>query len=634
MTAGLRQRLRQRRLRVPVLLHIGVPKSATTALQNSLASSRDALHAAGVLYPDLDGRPNHHRLAVQLLGRTNPTWNADGRSSEQLQRLKELASGRGVRRVVISSEFLAEADVDEARRAVRALGRKVHVLITLRSIPQILPSSWQQGASAGRQRPFEEWLGKVLRDPEGLDLRPVKSMRGDDGLTLLSRWVSIVGARNVTVLVPDPQDHGSVFRAMESLLDVEEGTLATYSSNKSLTFTQCEIARLVGAKVRRRITNEDRIQLVQLGFSNGMKWGRSDGGPRVSLPEWAVGPARRAGMALKADIERAGVTVIGDLDELARAPRAGSSIPYAPPKRVSVGMIADGLEGVLDRAAEPPYRAVDTPADEQRGVDATERSHGVTAAFASAAGLSVEPVLPPALPAAITVLGDGFVAWEPATTVIRRRYQEHLIAGGTLGWEEFVRGIDLAPASDPTVWSGAASTLRAAADAMGAPLPIRQVHGNSDLRALAHELERAHGLEPDALAASVGSIPDATLLTNGQLELLRTLASRDAQDALDPDHDAHAAPRSSVLAPLVAAMVATAGDKQAPLALPMDVADALDQVDRRAHDALMSCGDAPRPVRAATGAVEAESVTDIATKQAVAAVVAVISATAQTAHMP
>lgn len=47
-----------------ILLHIGSPKTGTTALQHALARSRSELLQAGYLYPAIEGEANHHLLSL------------------------------------------------------------------------------------------------------------------------------------------------------------------------------------------------------------------------------------------------------------------------------------------------------------------------------------------------------------------------------------------------------------------------------------------------------------------------------------------------------------------------------------------------------------------------------------------
>jgi len=647
MIAGLsrlRNLARPARFPAPVLLHIGVPKSATTALQNGLAGARAELAEGGVLYPDLDGRINHHQLAIQLMGRRHQVWNPTGDSDEQIERLRELAEEPGVRQVVLSSELLAEGDRDDAKRALAPFGRDVHVLITLRSLPQLLLSSWTQGASTGSQIPFEEWLQEVLRDPESLDMMPLLTFRGDDGYNLITRWASLVGAKNITVLIPDPADRTSVFTEAESLLGVRQGMLPHYSSNKSLTFLQAEYARLTGAATRSRVNSHDRVQLVQLGLGNGMKRGAGDSGPRPALPDWAAAAADRAAAALRREIESAGLTVIGDLGDLAGSAPSSGSTRYAEPTSLPIELVTDGLEGLFKRSRHEPYaiaRAMEPVSKPRKlpplgsepsgtvglvpvtptgdcglgsAVEAAARrlgDQGGTSAEpgdAAAPALALLPALPPT-PEAATEGTRLLLAVEPAAVAVRRAYQDHLIAGGADSWDAFCAAFAAPPVPSDEEWVRAGEALRAT----GAVAGVIRLDGNIALEDLVARTEGLLELEAGALGDVVRWDPHAALLDDAQLALLRAFNERTWTD----NRGVHYA--RLVVNGLVSASLAATGQPQAPLSLPAAMAASADAFDEGVARMLEAAGlDAPARGEA-LAPVDLTAITEIPTAQAVAA---------------
>ena len=124
------------------LLHIGPHKTGTTAIQGALHLARERLAAEGVVYPGRGRQPLWPILAVTgqpaLRGGPRPEisyWD---------NLVREIRAA-GDQRVVLSSEFFAEADDATARRVIADLGgARVHVVVTLRSLTRILPSQWQQ----------------------------------------------------------------------------------------------------------------------------------------------------------------------------------------------------------------------------------------------------------------------------------------------------------------------------------------------------------------------------------------------------------------------------------------------------------------------------------------------------------
>jgi hypothetical protein len=84
-----------------LFLHCGLPKTGTTTLQAVMASRRDRLASAGLIYPDrwgIDGDDTHNRLGDLL--------NAARRSGGSLDELSGLLAANAHTDVLISSEGL------------------------------------------------------------------------------------------------------------------------------------------------------------------------------------------------------------------------------------------------------------------------------------------------------------------------------------------------------------------------------------------------------------------------------------------------------------------------------------------------------------------------------------------------
>jgi len=126
-----------------LLLHVGVHKTGTTSLQAALADARPELARYGVTYPG--NREAHHPAALAVLDRTWGWKDKGGKPTprgrfEKLQSQVNDASGR----IVVSSEFFCEAQVEAASKAIADLGGdRVQVVITLRNLGRLLPSSWR-----------------------------------------------------------------------------------------------------------------------------------------------------------------------------------------------------------------------------------------------------------------------------------------------------------------------------------------------------------------------------------------------------------------------------------------------------------------------------------------------------------
>lgn len=88
------------------VIHIGAPKTGSTAIQRFLQENRDRLSALGILYPDVSLRGyGHHDLAF-LLGGGYPAWATpqDRPLATLAEELRKAVKGGGAQTVLLSSE--------------------------------------------------------------------------------------------------------------------------------------------------------------------------------------------------------------------------------------------------------------------------------------------------------------------------------------------------------------------------------------------------------------------------------------------------------------------------------------------------------------------------------------------------
>lgn len=304
-----------------LLLHIGVHKTGTTAIQAALADARPDLETHGVRYP---GKLQaHHRAALAVLGRPWG-WNTRGGAVLDTEHFDKLAKRAGAHtgRVVISSEFFCEADEHTARSVVERLGGdRVRVVVTLRNLGRLLSSSWQQYLKYGLTTPYEKWLEDVFAHPGAARISPTFWKRHDHG-AVLSRWVSAVGAENVNVLVLEDVPRDAMFTSFAQLMGVSPEVLTSrmdLTSNRSMTAAEAELLVQLNARVKNEMQWNDYVRLVRRGVALGMVEGREPdpSEPRLVTPEWALDAAAEHGAAAVATIKALGVNVYGDLDLLA-----------------------------------------------------------------------------------------------------------------------------------------------------------------------------------------------------------------------------------------------------------------------------------------------------------------------------
>lgn len=313
------------------LVHIGPFKTGTTSLQGALDAYRKQLEIHGVHFacPESQTQP-----VWAVLAATNgrPLKGSRAPRQEDWTNLLDDVRGAGDKRVVVSSEFLSDADDAGIQRVVTDMpGGPVHVVVTLRPLAEIAPSQWQQHVQNGLRTPYAEWLARLFDHPD--DRMTALFWRRHDHGALIRRWSQVVGSENLTVVVADKSNPNKVLRTFESLLGLPDGLLTPVggAANRSLLPGEVELVRQVNQAFSERDSSEawsaaTYRRLVRNGLIRKMKTGRAPtaASPRLETPSWALRRLARAGADSARTVASLGVRVVGDLDRLVRAPEHGA----------------------------------------------------------------------------------------------------------------------------------------------------------------------------------------------------------------------------------------------------------------------------------------------------------------------
>jgi hypothetical protein len=344
------------------LLHIGPHKTGTTSIQGALFAAKDAMAGRGVDFPAHSRHPMEAALAVCA----RPGMMGDAKPTEgHWKRLVDAVHATGRRTSVVSSEFFADAPDDEAiARIVDDLGRdqgrdqgRVHVLVTLRPLWKIMPSQWQQYVQNGLRMGYEDWLEHMLRKAPYEKPNPSfwRRHRHD---RLVERWVRVVGAENVTVVVVDDRDRDGLMRTFESLLGLPDGLLVPVpdTANRSLTLAETEMLRKLNMEFRGNgLPDEVYSKMVRGGavmhMKNACRPAPDDA--RITTPRWALEAAAGIGAEMAERIAAMGVRVLGDPALLSVVPSVVSAEETGPP-RIDPEVAAHALYGALAVAAATP----------------------------------------------------------------------------------------------------------------------------------------------------------------------------------------------------------------------------------------------------------------------------------------
>jgi hypothetical protein len=319
------------------LVHIGPHKTGTTAVQDAFHMARERLPAHGVVYPGEGRQPLQAVLAVTdqpaLLGEPSP-------GIAHWAHLVHDVGAAGGQRVVVSSEFFADADDSAARRVLADLGGpRVHVVVTLRPLARIMPSQWQQYLQNGYCFPYLEWLGGILSEPPRTPTPGFWRRHRHD--KLITRWAAAPGAQNLTVIVVDEADPPMLLRTFESLLGLPRGLLAleNKTANRSLTLAEAEVVRLLNEEFKRQGWPErSYARFMRYGAVEQMKTARQPlpEEPKIVTPVWALQRAAEIGAEMADNISALGVDVVGDISALGKAPADLQKAADAGPERLQI----------------------------------------------------------------------------------------------------------------------------------------------------------------------------------------------------------------------------------------------------------------------------------------------------------
>ena len=332
------------------LLHIGPHKTGTTALQDAFVLARKQLPEHGVIFPSTQRQPM--RAALAVTGRPG-LRGEDPAEPGHWDRLKARVAEAGDKRVVISSEFFADADAEQAATVIDGLGNSdVHLVVTLRPLSKILPSQWQQYVQNGATTPYEKWLHGMLEPPYN---KPNPSFwRRHDHPKLIEQWGSLVGYDRVTAIVVDESDRAMLLRVFEALLGLPQDILELVPgvANRSLSWGEVELLRLLNVEFKKqgwpdsyysRFVRHGGIRRVIVQHSP------KPYEPKIVTPSWAEKRAAEIGQQFAEKIDAMGIRVVGDLSTLGKPPSddhrevADPILSAEAAAKVASGMIIAGV---------------------------------------------------------------------------------------------------------------------------------------------------------------------------------------------------------------------------------------------------------------------------------------------------
>jgi hypothetical protein len=313
------------------IIHIGPPKTGTSALQDACHAASASMLEQGVRYAGIQLRPAMPARAVTglptIAGRPQvPSIRWWTQLLEEMQEAREP-------RVLYSSEVFAEASEASIRRIAEDVGPEIQVLVTLRPLDGILASQWQQTVQHGADLSLDDYLRRVLGDGSEppADPNPLRVFRHG---ALVERWAAVVGRDRVTVLILDRRDPAFLLRTAESLLALREGTLRATDvpANRSLTLPEVEVIRQLNRQAgAAQLQPATRARLVKSGAAAYVKrLPAAKDAAAIRLPAWAFERARELGTEACETLGASSVRVIGNTRLLALREPGPEPAPQDP----------------------------------------------------------------------------------------------------------------------------------------------------------------------------------------------------------------------------------------------------------------------------------------------------------------
>ena len=321
-----------------LIVHIGPRKTGTTYLQRVLQQLSPSLKAKGVLYPtDYRGQEDYNHVGAV----SDLTHNEESKESNRWTG-KDGSGWTGLASTVaawdgtaiISAEMIGGLRPAAAKRMLEGLSAStVDIVITMRDLGRILPSSWQQHVRNTHTQSYRRYLER--RASERGDLPPIQMQAEWDAErhqtfwrsyaygALVRRWQDLVGADHVSVVTLPPAGSPSNllwdrFRAALAVDALPETApkLPAFIANIGSTRSEAVFLHALNVEAKRRgwnrkTANELQQQLLSSGFLE-----RPDRGGPLLLPRSYLGTVREWVDVDIADMATTDVVVHGDVEDL------------------------------------------------------------------------------------------------------------------------------------------------------------------------------------------------------------------------------------------------------------------------------------------------------------------------------
>ena len=329
-------------------LHIGLPKSGTTYVQQMVEATRDEWEAKGWLIARPRDQVQAAQDAIRQRGRLG-AWSG----------LVDTIDSWSGTDALISVETLCRADREAVDRIVESVsGSPVRVLITARDIARSLPAQWQQSTQHRKPWTWAEYSGAVMSGERSH--QAARSFWSQHDLPkILDRWTAAAGVDNVCVVtVPHPGGSPDVlWQRFTAALGVTVNPVADLPrANEALGAASAELlVRLNQTDQVAAMTDGQYNRVIRAFLARQVLADRRADEPKVGMASTSAGWADNEAERIMSAIRSSGVAIFGDIEDL--RPRPEAFIPAAdatPSSDVEAAVeqaMWSALIGAVDRLA-------------------------------------------------------------------------------------------------------------------------------------------------------------------------------------------------------------------------------------------------------------------------------------------
>jgi hypothetical protein len=226
-----------------LFIHIGGPKTATTAIQTALAENRDVLRRNAILYP---GTEINQQFAMYPLSQIDGYENFASSDPEPWKQIvEEVNNWDGD--AILSGEALFLAPSEVVAEIIGSFNKSnVEILITARTAYEIVISHWQESVKAGDTISLHQFAHEVALGPKQATWKSMTFWAIAFCSGPIQSWGSIAGIDNVIVQVVDTTKRDETLRLFEQIVGIPLGLLGISLNNpvnRSLTYPETELIR-------------------------------------------------------------------------------------------------------------------------------------------------------------------------------------------------------------------------------------------------------------------------------------------------------------------------------------------------------------------------------------------------------